>query len=491
MSQSNRVVFRNSLFGVASEVISGTLFFLTFILIARSLGVAEFGSLSFLLAIAGVFQLLADFGLTNVLVREIARDRTQVDRVMGAVRPLAWITSLLIFLVVSAIGFVLPGDDTTPYAMMVLGLAVLATFHSFSYGSVCRAFEEMGFNALGNIIHKILLIILVYVALELETGVMGVAVAMLAANVCQWAFFYAIVRVRYLKAAQWRVDVAYWKFILTESAPIGLAMVFRRVSQQTNILILTMFSTTSSVGLFTAAYKIIQMLDMIPFTLAIPQFPLFVRLAKESNERLFAAFARVIKLFMIAAAPIVVWTVLMGDQLILLLFGADYLAASDTLKLLTLSLTFLFITALYPYLFSALDRQKFYTVTSALCLLANVILGCLLVPSLAHLGAAIATLVAEMVFCLCGLWLLRSLGFRAPLLKIVGMPFALAVLASPIAASFSQQQSIIISLLAGIAYGVVYLLLIVVTRTLDNDELSFIKSILKREHRGQAASDRT
>ena len=480
MSNASRVVLRNSIFGVASELIAGTLFFATFILIARALGTSEFGIFSYILAFVGIFQLLADFGLTNILVREITRDLSRVTEIVSTVRPLAWIFSSAIFVLIAAIGYPLSPTPQAYTATILLGLAVLATFHSFSYGSVCRAFEEMGFNAIGNVTHKILLILLVALAIKFDTGIIGAAAAMLIANIYQWVFFYLVVRVRYVSKIRWHYDFAYWRYLLVEAAPIGIAMVFRRASQHVNTLILTALSSNNSVGLFTVAYKIVQMLDMIPFTLSIPLFPQFVRLARESKEQLFRVLTHAIRIFMIIAAPIVIWTVVMARVLIELLFGTEYIESTTTLQVLAVSLLFLFFTALYSYLFSALDRQRFYTTTSGLCLLANVIMGFILIPYYGHLGAAIATLIAEAVFCVCGLWLLYSLGYRIAILRIVGTPFGLALIASAVLIWSTTQDSSLITVIASLFYMALYFILIIATGTLNTSELALMRSLIKR-----------
>ncbi|MDO8412570.1 MAG: flippase [Gallionellaceae bacterium] len=478
MSMS-RVVMRNLMFGVAGEAIAGVLNFLTLILVARALGAAEFGVLSYIMAFVGVFQLFADLGLTNTLVREIARERERVAEIMGALRPLAWASSLFVFALIAALGWSLSATTEIYQATLLLGLAVLATFHSFSYASVCRAFEEMGYNAAGNISHKILQILLVMLALFMHTGVVGVAAAMLAANLYQWLFFHIVVRKRYVPNLRWRVDVAYWRYLLLEAIPIGMAMVFRRANQQVGTLVLTALATSTSVGLFNAAYKIVQMIDMIPFTLSLPFFPPIARLAKESPQRLFVLLERVWRVFMIIAAPIVVWLFIMAPRLVELMFGAEYAAASATLRILTFAVLFLFVTALYAYLFLALQRQRFYTISSGLCLLANVLLGVLLIPHYGHTGAAVAALAGEIIFCGSGAWLLYGLGLRLSLPRVFGIPLLLAITAVPVL-WWALTASLVGAIACSVLYAVLYLGLVVLTRTLRNEERAFLIAFVLR-----------
>ena len=338
---AGRQVVRNSLFGVVSQVVGGGLFFLVAIIIARRLGPDGYGPFSFVFAFVTVFQMLADFGLTNILVREIAREKSKVDEILGAAVPLVTLFAATGYgLIVVSIQFLRLGP-ATEQAMYLMGATVLVTFHAAVYGSVCRAFEEMGFNALGLVLQRVVLLILVVAALRLEAGQPGFALCYLGERVCQWLFFYALVRKRYAHYA-WRIDVGYWGYLIREGWPIGTGMVLRRISWYVDTFILAALSTPSSVGLFSAAYRIVQMVNVIPFTLSLPIFPVLSRLAVESADRAFSAYLRALKIFVLIGLPVGLWLFALGPQVMVLLFGAAYQPAGTVLRILGLAVGFLF-----------------------------------------------------------------------------------------------------------------------------------------------------
>lgn len=487
MSDGGRTLARNLLAGVAGEAVSGTLNFLTFILVARALGTEQFGVFSYVLAFVGVFQLLADFGVTNILVREITRARDRVEEIVGLLRPLAWISSLAAFAIIAVLGAWLSPDNEVYVATLLLGLSVLATFHSFSYASVCRAFEEMGYNAIGNVAHKIVQLGLVLAALRADLGVVGVGAAMLVANLAQWLFFLLVVRLRYVRSLRWRYDRAYWRYLLREATPIGVAMVLRRANQHVGTLVLTLLTSPGPVGLFSAALKIVQMIDMIPFTLSIPLFPPFARLARESQERLFAMLTRSLRLFMIVAAPVLVWVLALAPRLVDLMFGAAYADAVPTLRALAFCIPFLFVTALYAYLFSALERQRYYSLSSGCCVLANLLLNLALIPAYGHFGAAVAAVAGEAMFCVAGIWCLHRVGYRLPLLSVFAAPLLLAALCG-LALLPAATAGLGTVLLLSVLFGLLYLALVVLSGTLRRDERRQLLALLRRPRAAGAAA---
>ena len=62
----------------------GKIFMFFFVIYtARYLGVAGFGILSFALAFTGIFGIFSDLGLQQLAIREIARNKSLVERYIG------------------------------------------------------------------------------------------------------------------------------------------------------------------------------------------------------------------------------------------------------------------------------------------------------------------------------------------------------------------------------------------------------------------------
>ena len=94
MKQSHRIA-KNTAFGIFAAVVGGGLQFVSILVVARFLGVVDFGIFSYLLAFASVFQFVADFGLSNILIREIAKRPDELERLLLGARSLMWIFTAL------------------------------------------------------------------------------------------------------------------------------------------------------------------------------------------------------------------------------------------------------------------------------------------------------------------------------------------------------------------------------------------------------------
>lgn len=477
----SRKVVRNSLFGVAAEAVGGAMSFVVVIVVARALGAESFGEFSFVLALTGIFQLVADFGLTNILVKEIARNKAETARVVGLVKPLVWLFSGIIMLGMAAAAYPLATSSEVYWAVLIMGAAVLVTFHAVVFGSVCRAHEDMGYNAVAFVTHKIVLLFSVWIALRGEHGIVGVSLAYLVANLYQWLFFYLVVRRRYLGGhVRWGVDKAYWRYLIKEAFPVGVAMVFRRASLHTGTLILTALATPVAVGIFNAAYRVIQMVDMIPFTLSIPLFPPFSRMAQESRQRLFDALQRVMAIFMLMAAPIFFLLFFMSGDIIEVFYGEAYREGETTLRIMAGAVLFLFQTGLLVYVFTALGEQRFYTVSSGVCLGFNVAACFVLIPFMGYAGAALATLLAELAFFVSGLWLLQRLGLSLRYFHTFAKPLLAAGLSASWMPLLPQDAHPALSLaLAVVGYAFAYPLFVLLFGLVDRSEIRLIMDSIR------------
>lgn len=479
MSIVKRVV-KNSLVGVVAEALSGGLTFVVLIISARYLGAKDFGTFSYILAIVGIFQLIADFGLTNIVVREVAKAPATAHLLIGAVKPLAWFFSLLTFFIIAWIAYMSFQSHEEQYSMALMGVAVLATFHSVLYGSVCRGFEEMGFNALGNVLHKIVLLALVLGASQYDLGMLGLAEAHAAANWLQWMFFYLVVSARYFRI-RWHVDWAYCRHLLLEAFPVGIAMVLRRVTMHLNTLLLTLFTNPTSVGLFNAAYKVVQMVDMIPFTLSIPLYPPLARLAAESSAKMYVAMGHALRAFLIVAVPLACWMCVFAQHIMDWTFGGAYQEATSTLRFLSVVVVFLFPTSLFVYAFSAIRKQRLYALTTAFSLITNAILGVALVPYYGVSGIVVAILMAELMCFAVGALLMHHEGARIPYLRIFGKPVLAALVAVQVLYLGVEISSIYSIVVSSVAYAALYSLLCLLFRAVRWAELEMLGSTFRKD----------
>jgi O-antigen/teichoic acid export membrane protein len=472
MKQSQRIV-KNIAVMIAAEIIGFSLNFVIIILIARYLGVIGFGHFSFIVAFVGVFQLIADSGLCNIMIREIAVHKDKIAYQLGVTKSLLWIFSIAAFLLIVLIINIINPEPEVRHATYIMGLSTMAIVHTQGYTSVFRAMEEMEYNAIGFVLHKIVLISLIIPVIESELGLKEIAGSFLAANSVLWIFYYIIVSRRY-RRPKIIINLKAWWYFISEAIPIGIASILRKITWQVDILILSAIGTASSVGLFSAPYRIIHSANILPHTISVPLFPFFSRLARHSYHELFPAYEKSLKFMYLFSIPIVVILVTLAQSIVSILFGDKFEQSYVALQILSLTLIFLFPTAQFVYLFSALGKQRLFTIGSIICLIINVILDFILIPKFDFIGACIGTLVAEITLFGIGMYFVKLIEKNVSFIRASWKPALSGALMWVVLFQFKDAS--LLWILCGIfASALTYILSVILLKTFSRNELSLIK----------------
>lgn len=480
-------IIKNSVFISSGLLIDGVILFLVFVFIARYLEVGIFGRFAFLLSLANIFQVFANGGIVNITVREISRTKENLQHIISAALTLSlfFLGGLYTLLCLGAY-FLLPTPELKFTIVLLAGSAVIMV-HAAIYAAVLRAHENMGRVAISAFIHKFTLLLGVLVAIYQESGIIGIAIAYVVAAIVNWCMLYMWVRIHYVRTL-WCFDLRYWGFLLKQSIPLGLGQLLRRMTTHADTLLLTLLATAMSVGLFNSAYRVTQMLEVAFLALSGVLFPVFARLAKQSKTQFGQLFRHSLRLFIIFCIPLAIWLILLSKEIILLAYGQTYLESADVLKVLAASLLFVMPGSLFFSVFSALNKQYLFLVLTAFSLMVNIALDYWLIPLYSTLGAALATLIAEISFFLMGGILLFKLKVRANYFSIYIRCLTASTFPSILLAWSVETENYLIIILSSFVSLVMYLLFVYWFRLIPKNEWKFFRQILKSKKEPKSCS---
>jgi O-antigen/teichoic acid export membrane protein len=425
-----KTIAKNISSNLVSKVIGEGLNVFVVIFIARYLGISDFGNYSFIIAFVHTFRFIADSGIGNILVREISTHKEEAGKYFGAARSLLWVLSALTVSLIALVITIINPSRAVVISTYIMGFTVVSTFLAIGYGSICTAFEEMEFNAYGFVLHKIVLLVFTYLSIRQDYGLQGIFASYLLSSLFLWIYYYLVVRWRYFKPRSY-FDKSKWWFFIKEAFPLGVATMLRNFTWQVDILILSALATAMAVGIFSAPYKIIAAMNQFTITLALPLFPVFARFAKKSTEELFVKFSTSMKYMFVICIPLVMFTFVLSDRIIQMAFSAKFMPSVQALQILSLVGFFLFPSSLYMYFFTAIGKQRLYTLCAGACLGINIIADFILVPKFTYIGACIGTLLAEFVMFYVGYFSLFKLGWRIKIFHLLWKPLFISAIIGP------------------------------------------------------------
>ena len=404
------------------------------VVLARLLDPAGFGAYSVAFAFAEVFAVFTDLGLNAILVRELAKDREEAPRLLGAGVLLKLALSILSFAAAWAAAFL----TLAPGELRASALAAtFALFLSFRVASLRWVFEapfEAGLRvgtpvAIGlgsELLSAAALLGAAWAGLPLPLLILAQLAGLLPGSLLLVRRSAAEVRPRLA------FEPALWGRLLRAALPIGAANLFLIAYARTDILMLQWLADTPAVGMYAAAFKLIGSLDVIPLALTTPLLPLLAAATaggrKEEAARLYQGG---LTLVFALGVPIAAGGTALAAEITALVYGAGYAPSAGALRILAWAAVVHF--ALYVMTTAALaaGRERLFTVYAGLLALLNAALDALLIPPFGFLGASWATLLAEGLLLAAGAAVLRrELGLpegRA-LGKILGAGAAAALL---------------------------------------------------------------
>ena len=408
-----RRAFKNLVAVGLGQLVGAGLNLLAVVVVARYLGAESYGHYAYILAVAGLLQLLASAGLDQVVTREIAVHPAGAPRVVGAATSVLWVVSAICMAAIAVIAHASEAPPEVRHSLYIAGAGVVAAMQAQALGNVFRALEQMDVTSVGFVLHKVALVALAVGAAALGLGLPGMCAAFALAFGLLWAYYFAMVARHHFWP--WpHADVRRWLDLAREAVPLGVAGILRKMTGRIDVLILGALAAPGAVGHFAAAYKIVEGLALVPLTIGQILFPLLSRSARSATVLFETVFAVGVKCLLFLGVPAAIALALSADRVVRLAYGADFDAAGPTLAVIGLSVLALFPSALLPFVFAALRLQRRYIAATAVALAVNAAVDVVLVPRQGALGAAVGLLSGEAAFLAVGVALLvpRALGGR-------------------------------------------------------------------------------
>lgn len=362
--------------------------------LARYLGVAQFGLLSYAIAFASLFSAFASLGLDRIAVRDLVRHEDRKGIILGSVFTLKLAGGCLaLFLAVSIIKLLQPDDVTTQWLVTIIAAGMIfqsadvfdywfqAKVQSrYSVFAKSSAFLTMSAVKIGLILNGAELIAFAWAALvEVALGSIGLLIA----------FSSTGNSFNDLKTSRKVITE-----LLRESWPLllsGLAIIlYMRIDQ----VMLGNMAGEHEVGLYSAALKLSEAWYIIPTIIISSLMPAITTARSQSRNDYYGLVKKTFILLARSAYVVAIPMTIFSVPLITILFGEAYRDAGNILAIHIWSALFVFMgVAQGPWMINErLAKISLFNTSTGAVL--NIILNYLLIPSYGAIGCAIATTIS-------------------------------------------------------------------------------------------------
>lgn len=362
--------------------------------IARYLGPEQFGLLNFSIAFAALFGIAATLGLDGIVVRELVKDPSRRNEILGSAFVLklvgGGITLLSTLLVVRAMQgpniliLWLVGLASTAYVFQSLN--VIDFFFQSEVRSKYTVYASNIAFGLMTLV-KILLVLMRAPLLAFAWATLGEA------------FFTAIFLI--LAYKHYHQEIRAWIYdretawgLMAESWPLLLASVAVMLYMRLDVVMLQQMVGDREVGIYAAATRISEVWYFLPTVIVSSVSPSIINSHASSPSLYTERMRRLYFVMTWSAVGLSLPISLLSGWIVKLLYGHRFAAAGPVLAvhLWASVAVFLGVASTQHLLVENLQRISFYrTLIGVAC---NILLNLILIPKLGAMGAAIATVVS-------------------------------------------------------------------------------------------------
>jgi O-antigen/teichoic acid export membrane protein len=488
-----RRVLRNSAIPLVLQIVTKALDFgfAVFVLYAL-LCKAQVGRYDFAaLLVVMYLGTIADFGLTIVVIRDIVRQPAEAPlyfRTMVRLRtwlglaaiPLAFSVPLL-YMLLHRLGITREEIDAEYFVLIgLLALTLLPGGYSAAVTALFHAAEKMHIPATIGVVTNILSTLLRTAALVLGLGLVGVAAGALLATLLS-ALVFAVMLRRSFGPIPLRGPQVPWRPLLREGWPLMLNSLLLFVFFRFDVFIITPVLGDAATGAYNAAYRYINLTQILPPLIVNALFPLLTRRAHEDRQAFQHAYHYTLRLLLLLALPLATGMSLLAAPLITLMTEESYIVdAAPALAILIWYLPLAYVNGLTQYALIALNQARTITWAFGITAVFNLAANLICIPIWGLNAAAAITVASEMVLYALYRRTLRKVVGAPPLARLVWRP-ALACLALGALLFLRREAALPAALLLA---APIYLGLLAALRTLTDEDRRILRRLALRGDRG-------
>ncbi|MDZ4231170.1 MAG: flippase [Patescibacteria group bacterium] len=362
---------------------------------ARILGVAGYGTFSYMTNLAAIITVFSDVGLSSVLIREVAKNKEQRAALFStslALKTILVFFSLALILLGTPFITGIPISNFLIYA--VAGLFLFDSLRRFG-SSIFRAEERMELEAIINIFTQVVIVGAGFAMLILNPSPEALALAYaLGAGLGFLATVYFLVP--YVKNIFSNFDRSLVRSIVSAAWPMTIASIFGTLLVNIDTVMIGWFFDATQVGLYAAAQKPIAFFYLLPAFIVGGLFPALSRLAGKNVDKFKEVLERGLSMVMLMALPLSTGIFLTAEKISILFYGNEYLGSAPSLRVLSITLLITFPATILIHSFFAHDQQKKLVPLWIAGSVLNIFLNYLLIPVFGIVGAAWTSVIAQL-----------------------------------------------------------------------------------------------
>ncbi len=471
-----KTLFKNISWVTSSQVIVNVCAFLWTILIARYLGVNDYGILSFAISFTVLLGMGTDIGMSTFSTRELSQDKSKTQKYINNVIPFKIVLSTLLFIFTGLLLILLGYNKLVIEVTLLISLETIFICMINFIAGVFQAHENQKYGAIESIMASVLLLLFSLISVYFDLGLMAVAFSYMLSYV--FGLTYIGIKMKdHFGLPKFEFDWEFWKITAKRSIPFGLSIFFYTVYFSIDVVMIQFLAGEYATGIYNSAYKIVSVFAAFYVIYQYVIFPLMSKLYTEDSNLLKVSFEQSFKYSLLILLPISIGVYFYSPYIINLIYSSEYALASPVMQILIWTVVFLFINGVATSLLNSIGKELEVTKIYVVAAVFNMVLNYILIPVWSYNGAAVTTVLSEILILVLMMYSISKTEYK-PDFSMVKTVVKLIISSLILAAALYFLN---VSLWLAIPIGlVVYLFALLITKTIDDTDKYIIKEILNK-----------
>jgi O-antigen/teichoic acid export membrane protein len=388
--------FKNTSILLIEKMFRLTILALVTIWIAKYLGPEDFGIYSYILSIVSIFLAFTTLGFDSILIKFFVLYKNKKQTILFTSFYLRLLFSSFLITVLLVLFFLVEQENSIFYYIVIASFATI--FQSFWVLDFFFQSQILGrYVALANIttvlVSSAIKIIFIFLHKPLiyfiymyifDFGLLSFLLA----------YFYFIVYKKIdFKLLNKRIGV----ILLNRSWPLILSSISVILYMKMDQIMIQNMLGSYELGIYSAAIKIIEIWYFIPIIVSSSIFPMILNFKKISFEQYCIKLGKIFSLLFYISLIIILITIVLSPYIIDILFGVQFEQSAQVLIFYSWTCIFVFIGTAGNLWYITENLQLLSLFRSIIGLMINIILNLVLIPKYNLYGAAISTLISQIM----------------------------------------------------------------------------------------------
>ena len=453
---------------------------ITFPYVSRILLPEGMGKLSFVTSVVGYFSMFAQLGIPTYGIRTCARirdDKEELSRTVQELLILNFVTVTVSYVVFAASIAAIPRFNREKELFIITGITIL--LNALGVEWLYKALEQYAYITARSVVFKIIAIVGMFLLIHnKEDYILYGAISIFAASASNILNFINLRKHIFIKPVNGYEIKRHIKPMLVFFSVSVAAAIYTNLDN----VMLGFMNTDVEVGYYSGAIKVKTILVSLVTSASVVLLPRASHyIEKGENEEFYKILNKTMRFIMLIAIPLTIFFMIFARDSILLLSGPEFEGSVIPMMIIMPTLLFIGMSNLVGIqMLVPLGREKQVFWSEVYGAVVDILINLALIPQYGAMGAAIGTVVAEMVVVIVQLCYVRSevknlfegvSWVKILISNILGFVSSIWVL-------FMGWSAFTTILVSGLIYFSVYGIMLLISR--EKLALELVQGILKR-----------